>query len=68
MFIEATIKTAIPTTSGFRNFAFCNLIFAFSLLHLYNCKESSTNQLFYAKQTQFAESPNERNLFNNSRI
>ena len=25
---KATIKTAIPTTSGFRNFAFCTSIFA----------------------------------------
>jgi len=32
MATEATIKTAIPTTSGFRNFAFYILIFAFSLL------------------------------------
>jgi hypothetical protein len=27
---KATIKTAIPTPSGFRNFALCTLIFAFS--------------------------------------
>jgi len=27
---EATIKTPIPTRSGFRNFALCTLIFAFS--------------------------------------
>jgi len=28
MATEATIKTAIPTTSGFHNFAFCTSIFA----------------------------------------
>ncbi len=27
---------------------------------LYNCRESSTNQPFYAKQTQFQEKSNER--------
>ena len=27
---KTTIKTAIPTTSGFRNFALCTLTFAFS--------------------------------------
>ena len=31
---------------------------------LYICRESSTNQLFYAKQTQFPKSQNERKLFN----
>ena len=30
MATEDTIKTGIPTTSGFRNFAFCTLTFAFS--------------------------------------
>ena len=30
MTTEDTFKTAIPTTSGFRNFAFCTLTFAFS--------------------------------------
>jgi len=65
MATEATIKTAIPTTSGFRNFAFYILIFAFSLLpspfslfpypfsllswHLYNCRERFTNQTFLCK-------------------
>ncbi len=28
--------------------------------HLYNCRESSTNQLFFNKQSQFRESLNER--------
>jgi len=27
---------------------------------LYNCRESSTNRPYYAKQTQFQKSPNER--------
>jgi len=65
MATEATIKTAIPTTSGFRNFAFYILIFAFSLLpspfslftypfsllswHLYNCRGFFTNHPFLCK-------------------
>jgi len=28
--------------------------------YLYNCRESFTNQTFYAKRTQFRERPNER--------
>ena len=33
---------------------------------LYTCRESSTNQLFFAKQTQFTNCPNRRNyLYNN---
>jgi hypothetical protein len=60
MSTEPTIKTAIPTTSGFHNFAFYILIFAFSLLHLYNCRGFFTNRTFYAKQTQFPKGQNER--------
>ncbi|MHC4891108.1 MAG: hypothetical protein ACYTEO_16775, partial [Planctomycetota bacterium] len=36
--------------------------------HLYNCKESSTNQLFYAKQTQFPKAPNEHKHIPNKYI
>jgi len=35
---------------------------------LYNCRESSTNRPFYAKQSQSQEHPNQRKLFYNMYI
>ncbi len=43
----ATIKRAIPTTTGFRNFAFYTLHFDFPLPPLYKCRENSTNRLLF---------------------
>ena len=33
---------------------------------LYNCRESSTNRPFYAKQTQFPKTQNELKLISNN--
>src|SRR4030043_2461476 len=35
---------------------------------LYNCRERTTNQPFFAKQTQFSGCPNERNLLSNNEL
>jgi len=65
---------AIPTTSGFRNFAFCTLTFAFSTRLLYKTpilpnlpaykalhlsRTLYKSATFYAKQTQFPKKSNE---------
>jgi hypothetical protein len=51
---EATTKTPIPTRSGFRNFAFCTLIFAFSISLPSTFVETPLQiSLFFAKQSQF---------------
>src|SRR4030066_1525580 len=51
---EATTKPLIPTRSGFRNFALCTLIFAFSINLPSTLVETPLQiSLFFAKQTQF---------------
>jgi len=51
---EATTKTLIPTRSGFRNFAICTLIFAFSISLPSTLVETPLQiSLFFAKQSQF---------------
>jgi len=52
-----------PTLAHFRHFSSL-----FTPSALYTCRESSTNQLFYAKQTQFTKCPNELNLFINNEL
>jgi hypothetical protein len=46
---KATTKTPIPTRSGFRNFALCTLIFAFSQAALYTCRDFSTNRPLFSQ-------------------
>ena len=60
MSTEATIKTPIPTTSGFHSFAFYILIFEFSLLPSTFVERTLQITPFYAKQTQFPKAQNER--------
>ena len=61
-------QTCALGTCAIRIYALCTCalgIYAFSLLrsrNLYNCRESSTNRPYYAKQTQFAGHPHERNI------
>ncbi len=47
-----------PTLAHFRHFSSL-----FTLSHLYICRESSTNQPFYAKQTQFPKKSNDVSFF-----
>jgi len=63
---EATTKTPIPTRSGFRNFAICTLIFAFSISLPSTLVETPLQiSLFFAKQTQFQNRQNEDKYSNN---
>jgi len=59
---KATTKTPIPTRSGFRNFALCTLIFAFSISRPSTLVEPPLQiALFFAKRTQFSQRQNQCN-------
>ncbi len=57
-----------PTLAHFRHFsslftnfpAYKEAVIYVPIRHLYICRERSTNQPFYAKQTQFPKKSNER--------
>jgi hypothetical protein len=56
---EATTKTPIPTRPGFRNFALCTLIFAFSISLPSTLVETPLQIApFFAKQSQFVAAQN----------
>jgi len=62
---EPTTKTPIPARSGFRNFALCTLIFAFSISLPSTLVETPLQiSLFYAKQTQCQNRQNQHKYSN----